>query len=65
MEQTKGLFCTCDSGVVRCQSQQVSLLAKDSDVRRVLNGQVRLAAVNQMYVFHGAMNVCKTNLRIH
>ena len=21
MEQTRGLFCTCDSGVARCQSQ--------------------------------------------
>ena len=22
VEQTRGLFCICDSGVVRCQSQQ-------------------------------------------
>ena len=46
MEQTRGLFCTCDSGVTRCQS--VSLLVIDLDVRSVLHGQVRLAAVNHM-----------------
>ena len=37
MEQTRGLFCTCDSGVARCQS----LLANEFDVRSVLHGQVR------------------------
>ena len=25
MEQTRGLFCTCDSGVARCQSQHKCL----------------------------------------
>ena len=34
------------------------------DVRSVLHGQVRLAAVNQLYVVHEAMNGCK-NLTIH
>ena len=41
----------------------VSPLANEFDVRRVLHGQVSLAAVNQMYVIHEAMNGCK-NLKI-
>ena len=41
-----------------------SLLANEFDVRSVLHGQVSLAAVNQFYVFHEAMNGCK-NLKIH
>ena len=48
MEQTRGLFCTSDSGVRRCQSQ--SFLANEFDVRSVLHGQVSLAAVNQLCV---------------
>ena len=42
----------------------VSFLAKEFDVRSVLHGQVSLAAFNQIYVFHEAMNGCK-NLKIH
>ena len=34
----------------------VSLLANEFHVRRVLHRQVRLAAVNQIYVIHEAMN---------
>ena len=42
----------------------VSLLANEFDFRRVLHGQVSLAAVNQIYVIHEAINGCK-NLKIH
>ena len=42
----------------------VSLLANEFDVRSMLHGQVSLAAVNQMFVIHEAMNCCK-NLKIH
>ena len=42
----------------------VPLLANEFDARSLLHGQVSLAAVNQMYVFHEAMNGCK-NLKIH
>ena len=42
----------------------VSLLANEFDVRSVSHGQVSLAAVNQICVFHEAMNGCK-NLKIH
>ena len=52
--------CMCDSVVARCQS----LLAKELDVRSVLQGKVHLAAVNQIYVVHEALNGC-TNLKIH
>ena len=55
MEQTRGLFCNCDSDVARCQSY----LANEFDVRCVLHGQVSLAAVNQIYVIHEAINGCK------
>ena len=52
MEQTRGLFCTCYSGVARCQSQH-----------QYHYGPVSKAAVNQN-VIHEAMNGCK-NLKIH
>ena len=42
----------------------LSLLANEFDVRSVLHGQVSLAAVNQVYVIHEAMNSCK-NLMIY
>ena len=42
----------------------LSLLANEFDFRSVLHGQVNLAAVNQMYVIHEAMNGCK-NLKIY
>ena len=60
MEQTIGLFCTCDSGVARCQSQHQYLLCRMSSMFEVLlQGQVSLAAVNQICVFHEAINGCK------
>ena len=42
----------------------VPLLANEFDVRSVLHRQVNLAAVNQIYVIHEAINGCK-NLKIH
>ena len=44
MEQTRGLFCTCDSGV--------AFLAKEFDVRSVLHEQESLVAVIYIYVIH-------------
>ena len=41
-------------------TKQVPSLANEFE----LHGQVSLAAVKQIYVFHGAMNGCK-NLKIH
>ena len=53
---------------LRCYSLLITtpvlLLANEFDVRSVLHGQVSLAAVNQIYVIHEAMNGCKT-LKIH
>ena len=54
---------------IRCDSLSIttplSLLANEFDVRSVLHGHVSsLAAVNQIYVIHEAMNGCK-NLKIH
>ena len=60
IEQTRGLFCTGDSGVARCHSQhQCRFWANEFNVRSVLHGQLSLAAVNQIYVIHEAMNGCK------
>ena len=42
----------------------MSLLTNEFGVRRILHGQMSLAAVNQIRVIHEAMNVCK-NLKIH
>ena len=54
--------------LLRCGSlsitKAVSLLANEFDVRSVLHRQVKLAAVNQIYVIHEAMNGCK-NLKIY
>ena len=65
MEQTRSLCFARRNG---CGSLSitlpVSLPANEFDVRSVLHGQVSLAAVNQMYVIHEAMNGCK-NLKIH
>ena len=48
---------------IRCGSLPIttpmSLLANEFDDRSVLLGQVSVAAVNQIYVFHAAMNGCK------
>ena len=53
---------------LRCGSLSIttpeSLLANEFSVLSVLHGQVSLAAVNQIYVIHEAMNVCK-NLKIY
>ena len=59
MKQTRGLFCMCDSGVVRCQSQHQSHLWRINSMF-----EVTLAAINQIYVIHEAMNSSK-NLKIH
>ena len=63
MEQTRGLFCTCDSGVARCQLQHHCHIWRNAfDVRSAL--PVSLAAVDQICVIFEAMNCCK-NLKIH
>ena len=59
-EHRRGLF-GCGSLSI---TTSVSLLANEFDVRHVLYGKVSLAAANQMYAVHEAMNGCK-NLKIH
>ena len=48
---------------LRCGSLSIttpaSLPVNEYDVRSVLHGQVSLETVNQIYVFHEAMNGCK------
>ena len=60
MEQTRGMFCMCDSGVAHCKSH----LVNEFDVGSVLHQHVSLAAVNHTCVIHEAMNGCK-NLKVH
>ena len=57
MEQTRSLFCTCDSGVACYQSQHrpVPLLTNEFDVLSILHGQMSLAAVNQICVIKGLL----------
>ena len=64
MEQTRGLFCMCESGVAQSITTPGSLLANEFYVQSVLHGQVRIAAVNQICVIHEAMN-CYKNLKVH
>ena len=50
----------CDSGVARCHSQyQCHFWERNLIFESVLHGQVSLAAVNHIYVFHEVMNGCK------
>ena len=64
MEQTRDLFCTCDSGSGSLSiTTPVSLLGNEFDVLSVLHGQVSFAAVNHICVIQ-AMKSCK-NLKIH
>ena len=49
---------------LRSITTPVSRLANEFNVRSLLHGQVSLEAVNQIYVFHEAMNGCKI-LKIH
>ena len=52
MAQTRVLFaCATRCGVLSITTP-VSLLVYEFDVRSVLHGQVSLAAVNQIFVFH-------------
>ena len=48
---------------IRCGSLSittpVSFQANKFDVQSMIHGQVRLAAVNHIYVFHEVMNSCK------
>ena len=56
IKKTRGLFCKCESGVVRCQSP-LSLLENELDLRSVLHGLVSLASVNHIYLFHEVMKI--------
>ena len=42
MEQTKNLFCTCDSGVARCQSQRQCDFLRMNSMFEVLLGNLKL-----------------------
>ena len=63
MEQTRSLFCTCDSGVNRSITTPVSLLANEFDDHSVSHGQVSVTAIKHILVTHEAMNGCK-NLKV-
>ena len=54
MEQTRGLFCTCELSI----TTPVPVLANEFDVRSVLHGHVSLATVNQTRAIHEVMNGC-------
>ena len=60
MEQTRGLFCTCDSVVARCQSQhQYHFWRMSSMFQAYCTGQVSLAADNQLCVIRELLTVAK------
>ena len=65
MEQTRSLFCMCNSGCgLLSITTPVPLLTNEFDVRSKLHEKMTLAAVNQSCVINEAMNDCK-NLKIH
>ena len=53
MEQTRGVFCKCESDVARYY---------EFNVRSVLHRKVSLSAVNHIYVIHEVMNGSKKSL---
>ena len=64
IEQTRNLFCMCDSSGSLSITRPVSLLANEFNVGSILQGLVSLAAVNQIFIIPEAMNSFK-NLKIH
>ena len=66
MEQAKCCFARATQVwlAVNHNTSVTSILANEFDVRIVLHGQVRFAAVNQINAIHEATNYCK-NLKIH
>ena len=64
-EQTRGLFCMCDSGVARCQSQhQCNIWQMISMFETICTGKWAWQLSVKFVVVHEAMNSCK-NLKIH
>ena len=67
MEQTRGLLMhmrlRCGSLSITSSQHQYHFW-RMSSMFKALHGQVSLAALNQIYVIHEAMNGCK-NLKIH
>ena len=65
MEQTRGLFCMCDSGVARRQSQhQCHIWRKNSMFERNCTDKLAWQLSIKFCVVHEAMNSCKI-LKIH
>ena len=65
MEQTRSLFCTCDSGVSRCQLQhQCHFWQMNSIFEAHCTGKWAWQLSIIFYVIHKVMNGCK-NLKIH
>ena len=65
MEQTRGLFSTCDPGVARCQSQHQYHFWRMSSMLLEAYCTSKLAwKLSIIFVIHEAMNGCK-NLKIY
>ena len=62
-EQTRGLFCTCNSVWLAVNHNNSVTSGEQFHVLSMLHRQVILAAVNQICVIHEAMKDCK-NLKI-
>ena len=65
MEQTRSLFCTCDSGMARCQSQhQFHFGRMNLMFEAYCTGKRAWQLSIKFCVIHEAMNSCKI-LKIH
>ena len=66
MEKTRGLICTCDSGVVRCQSRQQCHFWRMNLYSKRISQASELGSYQSqlMYVIREAKNGFK-NLKIH
>ena len=63
IEQTRGVFCMCNSVLLAVNHKPVPLLADEFVVRSVLLVQVSLAAVNQINVIHERLQKSKDSLK--
>ena len=61
MEQTRGFFCTCDSGVTPCQSQnQYHFCGMSLTFEAYCTGKFAWQLPIKFFVIHEAMNGYKT-----
>ena len=63
MEQTRGLFCRCDSGVAHCQSQHFRQMSLMSEA--YCTGKLALQLSIKLFSFMRLRRVAKDSLKVY